>query len=368
MTISDLFQVLLFFILLIGLTPVLGSYMGKIYSGDKHFMLPVFGWLEKKIYNIIGVKPDEETNWKSYTFALLLFNLSGFLFLFLLQLFQAFLPLNPNNLPNVSWASAFNTSISFVTNTNWQGYAGETTMSYLVQMTGLTVQNFLSAGTGMAVLLVLIRGLVRRTSDTLGNFWVDLTRSVLYILLPISIVVSILLAGQGVVQNFNKNTEVVTLEGSQQTLPMGPAASQISIKQLGTNGGGFFNTNSAHPFENPTPLSNFLEMLAILLIPASLTYTFGKMTGSVRHGWTIFTVMLILLVTGLLVSLYAEYSSNPIFGNLPLMEGKETRFGITNSVLWSTSTTAASNGSVNAMHSSLISFKRNDCDDQYYVR
>jgi K+-transporting ATPase ATPase A chain len=353
MTISDLFQVLLFFILLIALTPVLGSYMGKVYSGNKHFMLPVFGWLEKKIYNIIGVKPDEETNWKSYTFALLLFNLSGFLFLFLLQLYQAFLPLNPNNLPNVSWASAFNTSISFVTNTNWQGYAGETTMSYLVQMTGLTVQNFLSAGTGMAVLLVLIRGLVRRTSDTLGNFWVDLTRSVLYILLPISIVVSILLAGQGVVQNINKNTEVVTLEGSQQTLPMGPAASQISIKQLGTNGGGFFNTNSAHPFENPTPLSNFLEMLGILLIPASLTYTFGKMTGSVRHGWTIFTVMLILLVTGLLVSLYAEYSSNPIFGNLPLMEGKETRFGITNSVLWATSTTAASNGSVNAMHSSL---------------
>lgn len=353
MTVSEIFQVLLFFILLIGLTPVLGDYMGKVFSGNNHFMLPLFGWLERIIYKIIGIKPDEETNWKSYTFALLFINLIGLIFLLLIQLFQASLPLNPNNLPDVKWDSAINTSISFVTNTNWQGYAGETTMSYLVQMIGLTVQNFLSAGTGIAVLLALIRGIVRKTSDTLGCFWVDLTRSILYVLLPISILVSILLAGQGVVQNYKKNIDVVTLEGRHQTLPMGPAASQISIKQLGTNGGGFFNANSSHPFENPTPFSNFIEMLAILLIPAALTYTYGKMAGSVRHGWTIFTAMLIMLIAGFLISLFAENSSNPVFGNLPLMEGKETRFGIVNSILWSASTTAASNGSVNAMHSSL---------------
>jgi K+-transporting ATPase ATPase A chain len=353
MSLSEIFQVLLFFTLLTGLTPVLGDYMVKVYTGNKHFMLPVFGWLERIIYKIIGIKSDEETNWKSYTSALLLINLIGFVFLLLLQLFQADLPLNPNKLPNVKWDSAINTSISFVTNTNWQGYAGETTLSYFVQMIGLTVQNFLSAGTGMAVLLALIRGIVRKTSDTLGSFWVDLTRSILYVLIPLAIVVSILLAGQGVVQNFKKNAEVVTLEGRHQTLPMGPAASQISIKQLGTNGGGFFNTNSSHPFENPTPFSNFIEMLAILLIPSALTYTYGKMVGSSRHGWTIFTAMLIMLITGFLISLYSEYSSNPVFGNLQLMEGKETRFGIVNSVLWSTSTTAASNGSVNAMHSSL---------------
>jgi K+-transporting ATPase ATPase A chain len=353
MTTSEIFQILLFFILLIGLTPFLGDYMSKVYTGKKHLMLPLFGWLERIIFKITGVKTDEETNWKSFTFSLLLFNLAGFVFLLLIQLFQANLPLNPNNIPNVSWDSAINTSISFVTNTNWQGYAGETTLSYLVQMVGLTVQNFLSAATGIAVLLALIRGIVRKTSDTLGSFWVDITRSILYVLLPISIVVSILLAGQGVVQNFKKNIDVVTLEGRHQTLPMGPVASQISIKQLGTNGGGFFNTNSSHPFENPTPFSNFIEMLAILLIPSALVYTFGKMVGSVRHGWTIFTAMLIMLIIGFLISLYSEYSSNPIYGNLPLMEGKETRFGIVNSVLWSTSTTAASNGSVNAMHSSL---------------
>ncbi len=353
MTLADIFQVSLFFILLIGLTPILGNYMSNVYAGSKHFMLPVFGWFERIIYKIIGVNSDDETNWKSYTFSLLLFNVIGFMFLFLIQLFQAYLPLNPNNISNVSWHSSLNTSISFMTNTNWQGYAGETTLSYFVQMTGLTVQNFLSAGTGIAVLLVLIRGIVRKTSDMLGSFWVDLTRSVLYVLLPLSIMFSILIAGQGVIQNLKSNVPIETLEGTQQIIPMGPAASQIAIKQLGTNGGGFFNSNSSHPFENPTPFSNFIEMLAILLIPASLTYTYGKMIGSVRHGWTIFTTMLLLMITGLCISLYAEYSTNPIFGNLQLMEGKETRFGTTNSVLWSISTTAASNGSVNAMHSSL---------------
>lgn len=353
MNVHDLIQVILFFFVLIVLTPVLGNYMSKVYTGSRHFLLPVLGRFEKMIYKIIGVKSDDETNWKSYTFALLLINIIGLIFLFLIQLFQANLPLNPNHLSNVSWHSALNTSISFMTNTNWQGYAGETTQSYFVQMIGLTVQNFLSAGTGIALLIALIRGIVRKTSDTIGNFWIDITRTILYVLLPLSIVVSILLVGHGVVQNFKANVESVSLEGIQQTLPMGPAASQISIKQLGTNGGGFFNANSSHPFENPTPFSNFIEMLAILLIPAALTYTFGEMVGSVRHGWTIFTVMFLLLITGLSISLYAENTSNPVFGNLPLMEGKETRFGVTNSVLWSTVTTAASNGSVNAMHSSL---------------
>ena len=353
MTTQDIIQILFFFALLIGLTPVLGNYMSKVFMGQKHFMLPVFGWLEKLTYKFIGINSDEETNWKSFTFNLLQFNLVGFAFVFLIQLFQGYLPLNPANLPNVSWHSAFNTAVSFVTNTNWQGYAGETTLSYFVQMIGLTVQNFVSAATGIAVLLALIRGISRKTTDQLGNFWTDITRSILYVLLPLSILFAVVLVGQGVVQNFKSYETVQTLQGAAQVIPMGPAASQIAIKQLGTNGGGFFNANSAHPFENPTPFSNFLEMLSILLIPAALTYTYGKMVGSTRQGWTIFIAMLILLVVGLSISLYAEYSANPIFGNLPLMEGKETRFGITNSVLWSTVTSAASNGSVNAMHDSL---------------
>ena len=353
MTTQDVIQVILFFALLIGLTPILGNYMSKVFTGKKHFMLPVFGWLEKLTYKLTGVNPDEETNWKSYTFSLLMFNLTGFVFVFLIQLFQSHLPLNPANLSNVSWHSAFNTAVSFMTNTNWQGYAGETTLSYFVQMIGLTVQNFVSAATGIAVLLALIRGISRKTTDKLGNYWTDLTRSTLYVLLPLSILFAIVLVGQGVVQNFKTYETVQTLQGAQQVITMGPAASQIAIKQLGTNGGGFFNANSSHPFENPTPFSNFLEMLAILLIPAALTFTYGKMVGSTRQGWTIFTAMLILFVAGLSISLYAEYSANPIFGHLPLMEGKETRFGITNSVLWSTATTAASNGSVNAMHDSL---------------
>lgn len=353
MTARDILQIILFFAFLIGLTPLLGNYMGKVFTGTIHFMLPVFGWLEKLTYRFSGADPDEETNWKSYTFSLLLFNFIGFIFLFLLQYFQSQLPLNPARHSDVSWHSAFNTAVSFMTNTNWQGYAGETTLSNFVQVIGLTVQNFVSAATGIAVLLALIRGFSRKNTDKLGNFWTDLTRSTLYVLLPLSIILAILLAGQGVVQNFHTHETVQTLEGAQQIIPMGPAASQIAIKQLGTNGGGFFNANSAHPYENPTPFSNFLEMLAILLIPASLTYTYGKMAGSPRHGWTIFTAMFILLIAGLSISLYAEYADNPVFGHLHLMEGKETRIGITNSVLWSTATTAASNGSVNAMQDSL---------------
>jgi K+-transporting ATPase ATPase A chain len=353
MKLADVIQVVLYFALLIGLTPVLGNYMWKVFSGKKHFMLSVFGWLEKLTYKFIGVQSDEETDWKSYTFSLLLFNLIGFVFVFLIQIFQARLPMIPSNLPYVSWHSAFNTSVSFMTNTNWQGYAGETTLGYFVQMIGLTVQNFVSAATGIAVLLALIRGISRKTTDKLGNFWTDLSRSTIYVLLPLSIFLAIALVGQGVIQNFKSYETVQTLQGAPQVIPMGPAASQIAIKQLGTNGGGFFNANSAHPFENPTPFSNFLEMLSILLIPAALTFTYGKMVGSSRQGWTIFTAMLILLLVGLSISLSAEYSANPVFGHLPLMEGKETRFGITNSVLWATVTSAASNGSVNAMHDSL---------------
>jgi len=352
-TTYDFFQIIIFLGLLIGLTPVLGSYMYKVFTGEKHLMSGPLGWLERLTYKFVGVDATEETNWKTYAFGLLLFNLIGFVFVFLLQLTQSYLPMNPAHLPNVSWHSAFNTAVSFMTNTNWQGYSGETTLSYLVQMLALTVQNFVSAATGIAVLLALTKGLSRKTTDKLGNFWVDLTRATLYVLIPLSIVFAIFLVGQGVIQNFDTYQTAHTLQGTTQVIPMGPVASQEAIKQLGTNGGGFFNANSAHPFENPTPLSNLLEMLAILLIPAGLTFTYGKMVGSKRQGWTIFIVMLILLLSGLAISLYGEYSANPILGHSALMEGKETRFGITNSVLWSTSTSAASNGSVNAMHDSL---------------
>ncbi|MCX6270464.1 MAG: potassium-transporting ATPase subunit KdpA [Bacteroidetes bacterium] len=353
MTINDLIQVFLFFFLLIGITPVLGNFMERVFTGKKHFLQPVLGWLEKLIYSFTGVSQKDESNWKSYTWGLVVFNFIGFSFVFLLQIIQQWLPFNPARFPGVSWHSAFNTAVSFMTNTNWQGYAGETTLSYLVQMTGLTVQNFVSAATGIAVLLALTRGISRKTTDKLGNFWVDLTRSTIYILLPLSILLAVVLVGQGVIQNFKPYETIHTLQGSEQIIPMGPAASQIAIKQLGTNGGGFFNANSAHPFENPTPFSNFLEMLAILLIPAALTFTFGKMAGSVRHGWTLFTAMFILLIAGLGIALYGEYSGSTVVGHIPHMEGKETRFGITNSVLWATATTAASNGSVNAMHESL---------------
>ena len=352
MTTIDVFQIILFIALIIGLTPILGNYMNKVFAGNKHFMLPVLGWLEKLIYKFIKVNPDEETNWKKYTIGLLLFNLIGFVFLFLIQIFQAYLPMNPAHLPNISWHSAFNTAVSFMTNTNWQGYAGETTMSYFVQMIGLTVQNFVSAATGIAVILAVIRGISRKSTDKIGNFWTDLTRSTIYVLLPLSILFSIVLVGQGVVQNFNSYETVHTLKGVDQVLPMGQAASQISIKQLGTNGGGFFNANSAHPFENPTLFTNFLQILAIFLIPAALTYTYGKIVGSQRQGWTIFTAMLILFIAGLSISLYAEYSSNPVIGNLSHMEGKEVRFGVTNSVLFSVVTTDASCGAVNSMHDS----------------
>jgi len=311
-------------------------------------MSPVLGWLEDLLYRLCGVNQNEEMDWKAYTKALLYFNLLGFLFLFVLQLVQKFLPLNPAHLPNVAWDCAFNTAASFMTNTNWQSYAGETTMSYLTQMLGLTVQNFISAATGITVLLALTRGLISKSKSSLGNFWVDMVRSLVYLLLPLSIILAVVLNAQGVVQTFSPYKDVTTLQGAKQTIPLGPAASQIAIKQLGTNGGGFFNANSAHPFENPTPFSNFMEVLAILLIPAALVYAYGVMIGNRKHGWLLFFVMFAIFAVGLGVALLSEYSVPGI-----IHEGQETRLGITNSVIWAMATTCASNGSVNAMHSSL---------------
>ena len=292
-------------------------------------------------------------DWKRYLKSLLIFNAIGFVFVFLIQLMQSYLPLNPQKLPNVEATLAFNTAISFMTNTNWQSYAGETTLSYFVQMVGLTVQNFLSAATGIVVVLALARGLKNKMSTNLGNFWVDITRTTLYILLPLSIIFAFILISQGVVQNFNHSTEITTLEGAKQMIPSGPAASQIAIKQIGTNGGGFFNANAAFPFENPTPFSNFLQIFTIFLIPAALTYTFGKIVGSSKQGWVIFSVMLILFVIGLSASLYSEYNMNGINGISGNMEGKETRFGMSSSILFSVVTTDASCGAVNCMHESL---------------
>jgi K+-transporting ATPase ATPase A chain len=353
MKITDIIQVIFFILVLTALTPVLGKYMFKALTGKKHFLTPVFGKFENFIYKFLKLNPDEEMNWKKYMWAVLIFNFGGFLLLFILQIIQKWLPLNPQGFPNVPFDLAFNTAMSFVTNTNWQAYGGENTMSYGTQMLGLTVQNFLSAATSVAVLLALIRGIVNKLSDKLGNFWVDIVRTTLYILLPLAILVSILLVSQGVIQNFSSYPTVKTLEGIEQVIPLGPAASQIAIKQLGTNGGGFFNANSSHPFENSTPFSNLIEMLSLIVLAAAFTYTYGLMVGSKKEGWVLFGVMLFLLVAGILTSLYSEYLYNPILNTASPLEGKELRFGIVNSVIWSTSTTATSCGAVNAMHSSL---------------
>lgn len=350
---NEAIQLILFLTLLIVLAPILGKFMSRVFTNEGHIMKPVFGWLENLVYRVSGIDSKEEMNWKKYTVGVLLFNLLGMLILFLLQVFQAFLPLNTENLPNVSWHLAFNTSASFTTNTNWQSYSGENTLSYLVQMLGLTVQNFVSAATGIAVMLALIRGLTRKTTDALGNFWVDLTRTVVYVLLPMSIVLSLFLVGQGVVQTFSHAVTATTLQGAEQVIPLGPAASQIAIKQLGTNGGGFFNTNSAHPFENPTPFSNFLELFAIIIISASLVFTYGHYVNSKSQARTIFITMLILWGIGLGISLVSEYNHNNVLDIAGNMEGKETRFGVMNSVLWAVTTTSTSNGSVNSMHDSL---------------
>ena len=360
------------FVLLLLVKP-LGSYMAHVYEGERTFLTPVIRPIERLIYRIVGLRADEEMDWKTYAVAMLLFNLVGLLLLYGLQRLQSALPLNPQDLAAVRPDTAFDTAVSFVTNTNWQSYSGETTMSYLVQMVGLTVQNFLSAATGMAILIALVRGFVRHSGNTIGNFWTDMTRGILYILLPLAFVLALALVSQGVVQTFHHSQQVSLLQSTQdasgqtiteQTLALGPAASQVAIKQLGTNGGGFFNVNSAHPFENPTPFSNFLEMLAILLIPAALCYTFGKMVGDTRKGWAILAAMTIIFVALLSVTVWAEQSGNPAVSTLGVdqtasnlqsggnMEGKEVRFGIANSALWATATTSASNGSVNSMHDS----------------
>ena len=349
---NDLLQITVLIGALIILTPLIGRYCYQALSGDGSRVSRILRPVERLIYKLSGVDAETEMGWKHYTGALLLFNLAGFVVVLLLQMLQHYLPLNPQGLSAPSWHSSFNTAISFMTNTNWQSYAGETTLSYLVQMVGLTVQNFVSAATGIAVMAALARGISRKSSATLGNFWADLTRSTTHILLPMAVVLTLVLVSQGVVQDLDGYQTATTIEGAEQVLPMGPAASQIAIKQIGTNGGGFFNTNSAHPFENPTPISNWFEVLAILLLPTALVYTFGLMVGSRKHAWVLYTVMMLTLLVVIGISVYSEFAPNQSLG-VAHLEGKETRFGIVNSIIWSNFTTVASNGSVNSMHSSM---------------
>jgi K+-transporting ATPase ATPase A chain len=347
----DFLQVALFLGLLFAITPPLGRWMAAVFAGERS--LPLLNRLEAAFYRLSGVNSRREMSWRHYLGALLAFNALGVLAVLAVQLTQAWLPLNPQHLPNVPFPLALNTAVSFVTNTNWQAYSGESTLSYGTQMIVLCVQNFLSAATGLAVAMALIRGLTRRSSETLGNFWTDVTRGTLYVLLPLCLIFAVVLAGQGVVQSFAPYPEVTTLEGATQIIPLGPAASQVAIKQLGTNGGGFFGQNSAHPFENPTPLSDFLQILVIFAIPAGLTYTFGCMAGNRRQGWVIFGAMLVLFAAGFAVAWNAELAHNPATGLTASMEGKETRFGVMNSALFATVTTDASCGAVNAMHDSV---------------
>lgn len=355
---TDIVQMVLFIVILIVLAIPLGRYMAKVFNRDKTLLDPAARPLERLIYRLTGTHAEQEMNWRQYAGALLIFNAWGLVVLFLLQLLQGYLPLNPQGFGAVSPDLAFNTAASFVGNTNWQAYAGESAMSYLTQMAGLTVQNFVSAATGLSVVIALTRGLARKTASTIGNFWADLTRSVLWILLPLSVLLTLALTQQGVIQNLSPYVHVTTLEGGKQTLTMGPVASQEAIKMLGTNGGGFFNANSAHPFENPTPLTNVLEMLAILLIPAALPFTFGRMVGDKKQGRVIFAAMLILFTVFLGVTYHNEIYGNPQVTALGVsgpsaMEGKEVRFGITGSALFANVTTAASCGAVNTMHDSL---------------
>ena len=369
----SILQIVIFFVVLLLLVKPLGSYMAKVYQGNRTFMTPVLEPVERFIYRISGIRSNREMDWKTYAVAMLLFNIAGLILLYLIQRLQGILPLNPLGLAAVPPDLAYNSAISFATNTNWQSYSGETTMSYLTQMMGFTVQNFLSAATGMAILIALVRSFTRVSANTIGNFWVDMTRSVLYILLPLSLILAVALVSQGAVQTFNPPQTASLLQttqdanaqnAGQQVIAVGPEASQIAIKQLGTNGGGYNNVNSAHPFENPTPLSNFLELLAILLIPASLCYTFGKMVSDTRQGWALLAVMTVIFAAMLTLTFWAEQKGNPVIASMGVdqsisdlqpggnMEGKEMRFGIANSALWATATTAASNGSVNAMHDS----------------
>lgn len=362
MSVNGWLQILFFSLVIFALTKPLGLYMFRVFEGHQQPLPRFFGPIERWLYRLCGVDQREQQIWKEYTLALLSFSALSVLVLYALQRLQHLLPLNPQQLGPVSPDLSFSTATSFTTNTNWQAYGGETTLSYFTQMAGLTWQNFVSAAAGVGVMLAIARGLTYHVrpgdAPTIGNFWVDLIRCTVYLLLPVCIPMALVLVSQGLLQNFSPYVELTTLEGAKQTLSMGPTASQIAIKQLGTNGGGFFNVNSSHPFENATPLSNFVEMVAILAIPAAQTYTYGRMTRSQKQGWALFATMAVLFLVGVSVAYYYESAGNPAVQNLAVdqtagnMEGKEVRYGIANSVLWATATTAASNGSVNSMHDS----------------
>ncbi len=364
MTSNGWLQIAIYCVLITLFVKPFGAFMYRIFEGERTFLHPVLRPVERAVYWCCGVDEKQEQNWLTYAVAMLFVSLAGFVTLYALQRFQGMLPFNPQAQSAVEQSLAFNTAVSFVTNTNWQSYGGETTMSYLTQMAGLTVHNFLSAATGIALVIAIIRGFTRRSAQTIGNFWVDLTRATLYVMLPLSIVVALALIASGMPQNLSAYTEATTLEGAKQLIAQGPVASQIAIKQLGTNGGGFFNVNSAHPFENPNAISNFIEMWSILAISAALTYTFGRMVRDQRQGWALFAAMGIVFLAGLATCYWAEGKGNPAFAAFQVdqapsdlqaggnMEGKEVRFGIANSALWATATTDASNGSVNSMHDS----------------
>lgn len=382
----DIVQILAFLVVLTLLVKPFGGYIRKVYEGEDTFLTPVFGPLERVFYRISGIGPDAEMNWKQYAVTMLIFNFIMMAATFAILMLQGYLPLNPQKFPGFSWHLAINTAVSFVTNTNWQNYSGESAASYFSQLIALMVHQFLSAATGIAILIAFIRGFVRRTAETIGNFWVDLTRGTLYILLPIAFIAALVLVSQGVIQNFSPYKSVPLMQAisyekpkldadgnplkdtsgklvtetvvvKEQVLPMGPVASQESIKELGTNGGGFFNANSSHPYENPAPFTNFLEILLILMIPAALTNTFGRMVGNTRQGWAIYTAMFLIFVFAVSALYWAEYSGNPLVQKLGItgyyMEGKELRFGLGGSALFSASTAATSCGAVNNMHDSL---------------
>ncbi len=357
MSFNGWLQIAFYFAALVLLTRPLGGFLFRVFEGQRTWLSPMVGHIERGFYRAAGVDEKQDQSWISYTGAMLAFNACGFLLLYLILRLQNFLPLNPQDLAGVSPHLAFNTAVSFVTNSNWQSYGGETTLSYFSQMIGLTTQNFVSAATGIGVALALTRGLARRKANGIGNFWVDLTRALLYVLLPLAFISALLLVALGVPQNFSAYTEATTLEGARQIIAQGPVASQLAIKQLGSNGGGFFNVNSAHPFENPTALTNFVESLFLVLIAGALTNTFGRMVRDERHGWALFGAMALLLAAGTAVLYAAESSPNPAIAAMgvqgPNLEGKETRFGVAQSAIWAAGTTAASNGSVNAMHDSL---------------
>ncbi len=335
------------------LSPLIGFHLASLIEGKRTLLHPLLGWLEKGLYRLCGVDEMAEMTWKTYAKGITGATCLGILFLFVLQMVQGFLPFNPQKMGAPDWPLALNTAVSFATNTNWQAYSGETTMSYAVQMFGLTSQNFLSPAIGLAVLMAFMRGIARKTTVLIGNCWVDLTRSILYLLLPLSVAFSLGLISLGTIQTLAPSQKIETLEGHKQEIPLGPVASQEAIKLLGTNGGGFFNANSAHPFENPTPLTNVLGLIALFLLPAASVFAYGKIVGSKRHGILLLAIMTLLFLAGLVGAVYAETRVNPFLEASPILEGKEVRFGVDSSAMWAVMTTDTSNGSVNAMHDSL---------------